>query len=109
MKIKVGYKNYNIVHEKEVLDDEKEECFGLIEYDNETIRISDKYPRNMQMQTIVHELVHAVADKYHLEINKSEREIDCMANGIYEIILDNPEKINKFLNEIIIRRDEINE
>ena len=100
MGIKIGYKNYKIKLENEVYDDSRNECFGLISYDEETIRLATKFSRNLQNQTLIHELVHAIGDKFQLDINKDEKTVDLLAAGIYELILDNTEQVKEFVYSI---------
>lgn len=100
MNLKIGYKNYTIKTENEVYDDNRNECFGLISYDEETIRLATKFSRNLQNQALIHELVHAIGDKYQLDINKDEKTVDLLAAGIYELILDNTEQVKQFIYDI---------
>lgn len=100
MSIKIGYKNYNIKLENEVYDDSRNECFGIISYDEEKIRIATKFSQNLQNQALIHELVHAIGDKYQLDINKDEKTVDLLAAGIYELILDNTEQVKQFIYDI---------
>lgn len=100
MTIKIGYKNYEIHKLTEVFDDKHQELYGEIKYDKEEIRISTKFSDNLQRQALIHEIVHAIADKYQLEMNKDERTVDLLAAGIYELILDNKEKIIEFIEGV---------
>lgn len=106
MSIKIGYKNYNIKLENEVYDDSRNACFGIISYDKETIRIATKFSQNLQNQALIHELVHAIGDKYQLDINKDEKTVDLLAAGIYELILDNTEQVKSFIQGIEIMKGE---
>lgn len=106
MNIKVGYKNYTIKAENEVFTDDRSECYGEISYDQETIRIATKFSKNLQNEALIHEIVHAIADKYQLDINKDERTIDLLAAGIYELILDNTEQVKSFIEEVAYMKNE---
>ena len=106
MSIKIGYKNYKVQLEEKVYDDSRNECFGIINYDEETIKISTKFAQNLQNETLIHELVHAIGDKYQLDINKDEKIVDLLAAGIYELILDNTEQVKKFILGIEIMKEE---
>lgn len=99
-KIKVGYKNYELVKEERVFDNNNQELYGEINYDVETIRISKRFSKNLQNQAILHELIHAIADRYQLDINKDERTVDLLAAGIYELILDNTGLAMSFISNI---------
>lgn len=106
MNLKIGYKNYTIKTENEVYDDNRQELYGEISYDKETIRLSTKFSRNLQNQALIHELVHAIGDKYQLDINKDEKTVDLLATGIYELILDNTEQVKNFIQGIEIMKGE---
>lgn len=89
-KVKIGYKEYEIVKKTEVID-LLNECYGKIDYDKETIEISDKYSQKQQNATFVHELVHGVFEKLDLDdLRRNEQIVNQVASTLYEVILDNP-------------------
>lgn len=90
--IKIGYKIYEIIYKDEVYDDNSNKCYGLTDHNKQEIIIDKTFPLNMQNQALVHEILHAITDKYLLEVNKNEKEIDLLATGIYEMLLE-PENI----------------
>ena len=90
--IKIGYKIYEIIYKDEVYDDNSNKCYGLTDNNKQEIIIDKTFPLNIQNQALVHEILHAIADKYLLEVNKNEKEIDLLATGIYEMLLE-PENI----------------
>lgn len=89
-KVKVGFKEYEIVKVPEI----KEVAgtyYGKMEADKELITISSNLSQKLQNQTFLHELLHCIAHKYDLQrLNDDEHEIELLATGIYEVILDNP-------------------
>jgi hypothetical protein len=89
-KVKIGYKEYEIVKEPELFNDKRQELLGEVDHNIETIRIASKFKQNIQNQAFIHELLHTIAEKNRLEVNNNEDEIDALATGIYEAILDNP-------------------
>lgn len=89
-KVKIGYKEYEIVKETELFNDKRQELLGEADHNIETIRIASKFKQNIQNQAFIHELLHTIAEKNRLEVNNNEDEIDALATGIYEAILDNP-------------------
>lgn len=88
-KVKIGYKEYEIVKEPEIIE-VAGEYFGKTEPNEEKIFIASKYMQKQQNQTFLHELLHCVADKYNLEVNRDEHTIELLSVGLYEAILDNP-------------------
>lgn len=89
-KVKIGYKEYEIVKETELFNNKRQELLGEADHNIETIRIASKFKQNIQNQAFIHELLHTIAEKNRLEVNNNEDEIDVLATGIYEAILDNP-------------------
>ena len=89
-KVKIGYKEYEIVKKTEVID-LPNECYGKIDYDKETIEISDKYSQKQQNATFLHELMHGIFEKLDLDdLRTNERIVNQVASTLYEVILDNP-------------------
>lgn len=88
-KVKIGYKEYEIVKEPEIIE-VAGEYFGKTEPNEEKIFIASKYMQKQQNQTFLHELLHCIADKYNLEVNRDEHTIELLSVGLYEAILDNP-------------------
>lgn len=88
-KVKIGYKEYEIVKEPEIIQ-VAGQYYGETDYDNEKITIANKYSQKSQNQTFLHELLHCIADKYNLEVNRDEHTIELLSVGLYEAILDNP-------------------
>jgi hypothetical protein len=49
------------------------------------------------MQTAVHELLHSIEEKMHLEM--TERQIDCLSVGLIDLFRNNPEMLVLFAPE----------
>ena len=89
-KVKLGYKEYEIVKKPEVID-LPNECYGKIDYDKETIEISNKYSQKQQNATFLHELVHGIFEKLDLDdLRRNEQIVNQVSSTLYEVILDNP-------------------
>ena len=89
-KLKMGYKVFDIVKEKEIIR-LPNELIGEISYMDEIIRISNKISQNEQNQTFIHEMVHGLLDKIgYNEMAVDEKFVDRFSTGLYEIIKDNP-------------------
>jgi len=89
-KIKIGYKEYQIIKQPEI-EEVTGTYYGTTKINEERITISTKYSQKIQNQTLIHELLHCIADKYDLPIiNNDEHSIQLLAVGIYEAIIDNP-------------------
>ena len=89
-KVKIGYKEYEIVKKPEVID-LPNECYGKIDYDKETIEISDKYSQKQQNATFLHELIHGIFEKLDLDdLRSNEQIVNQVSSTLYEVIIDNP-------------------
>lgn len=97
--LKIGYKTYKIIYKEDVHDDYNNKCYGIADHNKQEIVIDNTFSQDIQNQALIHEILHTIADKYLLEVNKNEREIDLLATGIYEMILDpnNIETLKKLL------------
>lgn len=90
-KLKLGYKTFNIIKEKEIIR-LPNELLGEISYMEEVIRISNKISQNEQNQTFMHEMIHGLLDKIgYNEMAVDEKFVDRLATGLYEVIKDNPQ------------------
>ena len=67
---------------------------GHILYDKAVIKIDSGLALVSQRLTMMHEIVHGIAD--YLDVDMSEKEVSLMANGITAMLMDNPEVVNMF-------------
>lgn len=89
-KVKIGYKEYEIVKKEEVIE-LPNECYGKIDFDKEIIEIATKFNQNQQNQTFLHELIHGIFEKLDMnELKNNEQVVNQLSKEIYEVILDNP-------------------
>lgn len=86
--IKVGARVYNIIE----VDDGagmQSDIVGQTDFRAQTIKLLHLASRQAREQTLLHEIVHAIAyDMGHMDHN--EREIDLLANELHRLIVDNP-------------------
>lgn len=89
-KLKVGFKEYDIIRKDEVIE-LPNECYGKIDYDNEVIEISTKYSQNQRNATFLHEMFHAIFNKLDMEeLRCDEVVVNQLATELYMIIKENP-------------------
>ncbi|MBQ8299557.1 MAG: hypothetical protein IJX99_06895 [Clostridia bacterium] len=89
-KLKIGYKEYEIVRKDEVID-LPNECYGKIDYDNEIIEISTKYSQNQRNATFLHEMFHGIFAKLDRDdLRNDEVVVNQLATELYMIIKENP-------------------
>ena len=87
-KIKIGYKTYDIVYDNEYLD--KKELTGEIDYYNKKIIIRNDRDEVEFLNTFIHEIIHGIF--YHSgdrNLKEDEDLINCLANGLTQVIVDN--------------------
>lgn len=100
-KIKICYQRYKLEFLPTVLNENNHELYGQITYAKETIRIATgenyQYSKALQNEAILHEILHGICFQRQLKLK--EREIEALAVGMYEMMLDNPELV-KELSEV---------
>ncbi len=88
-KAKIGFKDYDIDKEQSNLDDGARLSYGRIEFDAGKILISNKYSKDIQLCTFIHEVIHGIDDIF--EIGLEEEQVVKLGKGFYQFIKDNPE------------------
>ena len=66
---------------------------GECEYDRNEIRIGDWLHDSMAEATLLHEIVHFIDDC--LDLNLSEEQVAGVAQGLYQVLCDNPEFLRR--------------
>lgn len=87
-KIKIGYKTYDIVYDNYYLDEK--ELTGEIDYYNKKIIVRDDRDKVEFLNTFLHEILHGIF--YHSgdrNLKEDENLINCIANGLTQVIVDN--------------------
>ena len=87
-KIKIGYKTYDIVYDNKYLDEK--ELTGEIDYYNKKIIIRNDRDEVEFLNTFIHEIIHGIF--YHSgdrNLKEDEDLINCLTNGLIQVIVDN--------------------
>ena len=87
-KIKIGYKTYDIIYDNKFLDEK--ELTGEIDYYNKKIIVRDDRDKVEFLNTFIHETLHGIF--YHSgdkNLKEDESLINCLANGLTQVIVDN--------------------
>lgn len=79
---------YEVSYHEELKGDKNEELRGRIIYGEDKIMISTKHPIQRQLQALLHENLHAIADEYGFDYD--EDEVNAWGNAIFALIIDNP-------------------
>ena len=106
-KIKIGYKTYDIVYDNEYLDEK--ELTGEIDYYNKKIIVRNDRDEVEFLNTFIHEVLHGIFyQSGDRNLKEDENLINCIANGLTQVIVDNDikdilnvkSKIDKYENWI---------
>jgi len=70
-------------------------CVNIIE---SKILINENMNDTQKASTLMHEIIHIIADQNSLECACSEQEVTILANGVYDFIVNNPAVILDMLS-----------
>lgn len=88
IKVKIGFKDYEVKKIDGVVADGNSVCYGTINYDDGDINLSTNYSQDQQKWTFIHECVHGIDDMVETEL--TEDQTRKFAKGLYGFIKDNP-------------------
>jgi Zn-dependent peptidase ImmA (M78 family) len=93
-KINIFSAEYKIIlHDGDKWNDSKIEMYGQIIYDKREIHICKNQPDDGIIQTLIHEILHAIIYSLNIEEienNKNyERIVDTLATGLSDVIIRN--------------------
>ena len=87
-KIKIGYKTYDIIYDNEYLDEK--ELAGEIDYYNKKIIVRNDRDEVEFLNTFIHEVLHGIFyQSGDRNLKEDENLINCIANGLTQVIVDN--------------------
>ena len=90
-KIKIGYKTYDIVYDNRYLDEK--ELTGEIDYYNKKIIVRNDRDEVEFLNTFIHEVLHGIFyQSGDRNLKEDENLINCIANGLTQVIVDNDMK-----------------
>ncbi|MFA5252670.1 MAG: hypothetical protein WC454_08825 [Phycisphaerae bacterium] len=91
-KVKIGWRTYEInQNEHKTSDNGKNDLWGEIDYDRNKIYIYEKQPEEVKPVTLLHEIVHGIfCLSGHSDWRDNEDLVNCIAENLYQVILDNP-------------------
>ncbi|MBS1007765.1 ImmA/IrrE family metallo-endopeptidase [Leuconostoc suionicum] len=94
-KIKVGGINYELIA-KENLEDKNESVWGFVEYESSKIYVRSNISKQKQLQTIIHESLHAMLHESGLDdYANDEKIVTPLSNMLYQFLKDNPSLLNE--------------
>lgn len=97
MKIKILNRTYEVQFVEPNLTDDNNN-WGIINYHSGIIQINKKIIPSLQLETIIHELIHDISNQQALKLE--ENQVDVFTTGIFSMMFDNDWiKIKKQLEE----------
>nr|DAO05464.1 MAG TPA: Protein of unknown function (DUF3920) [Caudoviricetes sp.] len=101
--VKVGLYEYNIKEASNFTDSTIPDSIGECDFVIKQITIHSYLPLQQLQQTMMHEIVHAVAHTFNIPLpvpeDEMERVVDSMATGILMVLKDNPEMVKWLLKK----------
>ena len=93
--VKICSTIYEIIFVTELKNEKGRELRGLIVYGEDRIYICTNYPVQRQLQALMHEVFHGLAEEYGLP--NEEDEVNLYSNAMYCFMFDNPKVMNKWV------------
>ena len=90
--VKIVGKRYKLIY-----DAKSEEC-GCCDSDKQTITIKKGMPNDLELDTVLHEVTHAI--DYQMNLEMSERQVHGVGAGLAAVLIDNPRFID-YLYELV--------
>jgi len=96
--IKVGFKTYEV---QEGTFKEGQGNMGYHDSMEGIIYIASKdFPNEENVNTLIHELLHALWREYNLDRENEEHYVTVLANGLTRLMQDNPEMFKEMLKDL---------
>ena len=91
-KVRIGGVDFAVIFKPRLLSDNDTLLCGQINHRASEIFINSDLGEEMQHITLLHEILHGLAEHAQLKLSDQEETIiDVFARGIYQVIKDSPE------------------
>lgn len=97
MNLKIGGRIYKVNIVDDLRQENGQRCNGTLHGDSHDISVASDISVIKQQETTIHEALHAIINYFVIEDN--ETITSQVANGIYALIVDNPDFIRKIMND----------
>lgn len=88
--IKLGWRKYKIQHVKNLKDEEGQELYGQIDYNNKIIKLEESLTEDFKKVVFIHEVFHGIFNSMgRNDLKDDENLIDGLSERIYELLKDN--------------------
>lgn len=92
-RVKVGWRVYKVVAAN--IEEEGVDHFGACDYKNHIMYVSDEMSYDEQVQTLLHEIMHAIFyETGHATLRDNEDAVEASANGMYSVLRANPKLLD---------------
>ena len=91
--LKIVGKRYKLIYDAKMQDD----C-GQCDDNKQTITIKKEMPSDLELDTIIHEVTHAI--DYQMNLDMSERQVHGVGAGLAAVLIDNP-KFLEYLSRLV--------
>ena len=92
-KIKIGAIQHTVAYAENPTSSNGTPIDGQIDHGTAEITIKANMGRQIQVQTILHEIIHAIEVQTGRRHELKEPIIDALAFGIYQVLRDNPQLV----------------
>ena len=91
-KVRIGGVDFSVTSIPRLLSDDDTLLCGQIDHRKSVIQINSDTGPDMQCISMLHEILHGIAEHAQLKLGEQEETIvDVFARGIYQVVQDNPE------------------
>lgn len=91
--VRVGGFTYKVYERSDFVKNQG--AFGTCDNDLSIIMIGRDLTKAMQLNTLIHEIFHAIYYVYSIQDNdEEERVVNTFANGWHQVLNDNPQLVN---------------
>jgi len=80
---------------------DKDKIYGDFDSQQDLIRIDKSLKNEKKLNTLLHEIAHALLDHFNAELNKKDEEKVCevLGSGLSDVFFNNP-KLIKVINDV---------
>ncbi len=96
LKIKIGARKYNVTPVEDI-SSAGEPLLGAVNFNTGEVFIRKGLSREQTMDTVLHELLHAVAEER--DVSLSEKATTQLASGLLAMFVDNPRLFGRTYEE----------
>jgi hypothetical protein len=91
--VKIGAVWHKVVYTKNLTSDDGRPLDGQIDHGAALINIKANMDKQVQAQTLLHEILHGIEVQTGRRRELKEPMIDALAYGIYQVMRDNPQLV----------------